>query len=352
MSIQSLIREEYELGLQPSKLYNKLKDKGITRKEITDFLHKEESYQIHKKFVKPEIYIPIIAKYPDQIHQIDIMYMDVYSNTNSHYKYFLVDIDVFTRRLNVIPLKTKSTACVVAAMQKIIATNKPEIIQSDNGSEFTSKQYTDLMKNNNIEVQYIDIGDHHKIGIADRACRTIRELIQRYLEINKTTKYINHLQDIVDSYNNTYHTTIKCSPNEAIKNKDKILSERMKIYNQAIKKEIQYHIGDHVRYIIEKDTIEKGKRSKWSKTIHVIISKTKHSYTLDNGVVCKYYELQPISAIQTKKIIQTRSRTNEPTYEQLKKEKLVKAKLRKESVDTSNIITGKRNRISTNRFHY
>jgi len=46
-------------------LYDLVKDKGITKKQVDDFLNSQEVYQLHKKPQKPKHYIPIIAKAPN-----------------------------------------------------------------------------------------------------------------------------------------------------------------------------------------------------------------------------------------------------------------------------------------------
>ena len=116
---EELIRKSYydpESGLfSATKLYEKLKSKGITLKQIKDFISKQEVYQIHKKVFKPEIFFPIVAKYPNEIYQIDLMDFSDVSTTNNNYKYILLCIVVFTRKTYAVPLTTKHMNEVVNA---------------------------------------------------------------------------------------------------------------------------------------------------------------------------------------------------------------------------------------------
>ena len=54
--MQKLISDTFydpKYGMQPAtKLYNKLKDKGITLKQVKDFIEKQEGYQLNKQTVK------------------------------------------------------------------------------------------------------------------------------------------------------------------------------------------------------------------------------------------------------------------------------------------------------------
>ena len=56
------------------------------------------------------------------------------------------------------------------------------------------------MSNNNINIKYVQVNDHHKLGIIDRFIRTLRELINKYQSALKTTRYINILDELVDNY--------------------------------------------------------------------------------------------------------------------------------------------------------
>ena len=208
--------------------------------------------------------------------------------------YLLVVIDVFTRYLYVIGIRNKTDDTVTEAMQHIINSDKPEIIQCDNGSEFISNKFRKLMNNNNIEIQYIDVGNHHALGVVDRACLTIRQLINKYRITQHTQNYINVLDKLVHNYNNTYHSTIKSTPShpdsELIK---KIYDQK---YRDAKATEQKFNVGDEVRHLLQRKTFEKGSNPNWSATVHKIISKKEHSYTLDNGNSYKFYELQKVES--------------------------------------------------------
>ena len=74
--------------------------------------------------------------------------------------------------------------------------------------------------------------------------------------------------------------------------------------------------------------------------------------TLNNDKSYKYYELIRVPNSETPNIIQTRARSKAPTFEQLKTRNTIKRKLNKEGIDTTNIVTDKRERKPTDRLHY
>ena len=56
-----------------------------------------------------------------------------------------------------------------------------------------------------------------KASIVERFNRTLKERMWRYFTYSKDYKYIDILDDLVNSYNNTYHRSIKCTPNSVNK---------------------------------------------------------------------------------------------------------------------------------------
>ena len=79
----------------------------------------------------------------------------------------------------------------------------------------------------------MDVDQHSSLGLVDRMCRTIRGLINKWLTSRQATRYIDALHSLIDNYNNTYHSTIKCTPNEAVKHVDEINMIMLNKYMKA-----------------------------------------------------------------------------------------------------------------------
>ena len=77
-------------------------------------------------------------------------------------------------------MKNKTASNVTEGVKIILNKNKPENVNCDQGSEFMSKKFRKLMSNNNINIKYVQVNDHHKLGIIDRFIRTLREMINKY----------------------------------------------------------------------------------------------------------------------------------------------------------------------------
>ena len=134
MNILRNIYYDPSTGFQSKKkLYEVAKEKGITKQQVDYFLNSQEVYQLHKKPEVPKHYIPIIAKYPNEILQIDLLDISNLSSSNSGIHYILLAIDIFTRKVYVQPIKTKSAETVTRGFEQIIKETKPSKIQADHG---------------------------------------------------------------------------------------------------------------------------------------------------------------------------------------------------------------------------
>ena len=76
--------------------------------------------------------------------------------------------------------------------------------------------------------------------------------------------YIDKLEDIVDEYNNTYHTTIKVKPIDVKDNTCINTDEEINNKNPKFK------VGDHVRISKYKNIFAKGYTLNWSEEVFVI----------------------------------------------------------------------------------
>ena len=194
------------------------------------------------------------------------------SSINDGVKFLLIAVDVFSRLAYVIHLRNKSMVTLIDAFVQIVNETKPSIINCDKGSEWISTQFKKLCRENNCKINYVDVGDHHKLGIVDRFVRTLRGMINKYMAMHNTTKYVNVIDDLVENYNTSYHSGIKMIPDDVQDKEENIIKLTTRKYNLAKKEETLFEVGDKVRCV----RFEKKSLPKWGKTIHEIISKTEH----------------------------------------------------------------------------
>ena len=103
-----------------------------------------------------------------------------------------------------------------------------------------------------------------KSVVAERFIRTIKSKIYKYMTSISKNVYIDKLDDIVDEYNNTYHTTIKMKPIDV---KDNTYINADKEINN---KDPKFKVGDCVRISKYKNIFAKGHMPNWSEEVFAI----------------------------------------------------------------------------------
>ena len=152
----------------------------------------------------------------------------------------------------VVPLKDKKGISIVKAFQSILkqSNRKPNKIWVDKGSEFYNAYFKKWLKDNDL-VMY-STHNEGKSVVAERFIRIIKSKIYKYITSISKNVYIDKLDDIVNEYNNTYHTTIKMKPIDVKDNK--YINTDKEINN----KDPKFKVGDPVRISKYKTFLLKG----------------------------------------------------------------------------------------------
>ena len=103
-----------------------------------------------------------------------------------------------------------------------------------------------------------------KFVVAERFIRTLKSKIYKYMTSISKNVYLDKLDDIVNEYNNTYHTTIKMKPIDV---KDNTYINTSKEINN---KDPKFKVGDRVRISKYKNIFAKGCMPNWSEEVFVI----------------------------------------------------------------------------------
>ena len=69
---------------------------------------------------------------------MDLVDMSDISRANENYKYLIVCVDVFSRIAFVVPMKNKQMSSIIESVEEVLDNTSPNIINCDNGSEFTN----------------------------------------------------------------------------------------------------------------------------------------------------------------------------------------------------------------------
>ena len=109
----------------------------------------------------------------------------------------------------------------------------------DEDSEFYNRYKKSWLEKSDIEIY--STHNEGKSVIAERFIRTLKNKIYRYITSVSKIVYIEKLDNIVNKYNNTCHSTIKMKPVD-------VSSNTYIDFNKESNKEgPKYKVGDHVR---------------------------------------------------------------------------------------------------------
>ncbi len=204
------------------KLYETVKREGkfdLSLRQIEKFLRGEDTYTLNKevrrKFQTNSIPITGI----NTVWEADLADLYKFQRYNDGYRYILGCIDSFSRKLYVRPLKTKRAADMVSALKEIFAEagTKPRSIRSDRGSEFTNHVVSEYLRNN--KIGHVYTSNLSQAAFIERCWKSLKKRMIKYMEDKKTKKYIDVLDQLVQGYNNTFHSVIGMTPNEVAREK-------------------------------------------------------------------------------------------------------------------------------------
>ena len=276
----------------PEALYHYVKKnypKKISRGIIKKWLSKQEAYTLHRaerrKFKRPRV----LAFYKNYQWDTDTANIVKYKKYNDQFAYFAVFIDIFTRYLYTRPMKTLSGKEMVEVMRNILneTTENPDIIRSDQGSEYRNRELKHFLSERNIK--HVFTYYETKANYAERVIKTIKSKIVKYLTAKETYRWIDELENITFSYNNSIHRSIGRSPKEATnsdhyelwqfqygeKLKDK-KKEKKEIKSKKPKPsylKYKFKIGDHVKINFFKSKFDREYSERWSREIFSIIDR-------------------------------------------------------------------------------
>ena len=335
--LESLYRNPEKAGSFSGvdKLYKAIKEEGrfrITRKKLKQWLASQETYTIHRQAKRRYPRRRVIANGIFYQADADLADMALLSRYNDGYKYFLLVIDVFSKRTWTHPLKNKAGVTLVDAFKSLF--QEENIVfsrcRTDRGGEFV---------NATLQAYFRKIGTRHfvsqnpstKASVAERCIKTIKTKLYRYMSEFQTFRYIDALPKVTLAYNETYHRSIKMKPSEVNEgNQSEVWRTLYKSEQKPIdpkKSKFLFEINDYVRVSYLKKTFDREYSEKWTGEIFKVTGRQLRQghpvYTIEDyagePVTGTFYqdELQKIivpenAVYRIEKIIRSRKRKGRP----------------------------------------
>lgn len=206
----------------------------------------------------------------DNLWQIDLSILDMLSKHNKGFKYLFCIIDTFSRYAFVEPLKTKTGKEITAVFSKLLKRikRKPQLIQCDSGTEFYNKTFESFLSKNNIHLY--STTTLMKASIVERFQRTFKTMMWKMMAYNGSYNYIDHLQKLVNDYNNKPHRSLGyMKPSAVNKRNEKRLLETVFKQNKIFRPG-KFKLNDMVRIVDRRGVFDKGYFANYSTAIFFI----------------------------------------------------------------------------------
>jgi transposase InsO family protein len=272
----------------PDKLRRILVDKynitDVSLNQIKNWLSHKYSHTLHKNYAIKFKRNQIIATDIDEQWQGDLFFIDEFQKQNKGFKCGLAIIDVVSRFAWVELMKDKTGPTTTEAFKKIIERahpRKPKRLQTDKGTEFLNQTFQNYLKQKDID--FFTTFSDHKAAIAERFIKTLKLLIYKYLDEHNTNIYWDKIQEIVQTYNSTFHSTIKTTPESVTPENvggvlNTLYSHLWKSGDRLKQKKIKFKVNDYVRLSkIHSEHFKKGYKGNWSVEIFKV-SKIRNTF--------------------------------------------------------------------------
>jgi len=163
------------------------------------------------EFIKPYLLRGLKITRPNQVWCTDITYIPM----RRGFLYLTAIMDVYSRKILAWGISNTLEAawCLRVLEEAIDRYGCPEIINSDQGSEYTSNAWTSFLEKKDIKISMDGKGRATDNAWIERFWRTIKK---NYLYLNPAetgTEFYQQVEHYITYYNNRFHQGIKTKPN-------------------------------------------------------------------------------------------------------------------------------------------
>jgi hypothetical protein len=256
-----------------------------SKHKIAHYLTKQKVYAIHKPIVRHFKRRKVICPKRFVTLEIDLIDMQKLSRYNRGTRYLLTAICCFSRFAFVRLLKNKTASATLDALKSILkcTQNMTRYISCDEGGEFFSLKTRAYLKSKNITL-YNSFNKTIKASIIERFNKTLQTRLYKYLYANNTSTYYPIIQQLVDSYNATQHSSIKMAPAQVTNDNSEQVWNTLYPYEKRHKN--TFFIGDRVLIQKKAGKFDRGYKTGWEEDIHTVVTilnTTPFTYRLLNA---------------------------------------------------------------------
>lgn len=236
---------------------------------------------VNELFTQKRINFPrrrVVLKGLGDLFQADLMYLPDCRYRGQTFKYALVVIDCFSKKVWCTPLADKTGKSVTEAMENILKyTLPPKNLHTDKGTEFFNETFKQLMSKHNIN--HYHTFTEKKAQIVERVIRTLKLWIYKEFLLKGHMNWVEEILDeVVVRYNEKIHRSTGVRPNEVGAHNETEILQRLNsnvvgkttTTTKRRRPPPRFQVGDSVRISRIKNAFEKGYTYNWSPEIFTI----------------------------------------------------------------------------------
>jgi transposase InsO family protein len=185
---------------------------GVSHDMIITWLKSQRVHQIFKPARKDVVVKPFVARKPNNYWQMDLISMKAVMDQG--YNYILDIIDIYSKKVWLRAVKTKTSAEIAARLEEIFKEETPYCMQSDNGGEFIGEEVQELLKKYKVKHRLGLPYTPADQGVVERKNGHVKSLIRKHFNLSNTNRWVTILPKIETNINTSVHTVTGMTPNE------------------------------------------------------------------------------------------------------------------------------------------
>ena len=146
---------------------------------------------------------------------MDLMDVRKLAKWNKGHRYILTVVDVFSKYAWAIPIKNKTGAVMVQALQtlwKQASPRQPQRVQSDDGTEFMNAKVQAFFKKH--QVDHFSTQGDTKAALAEVLIKTLKTKLYRYFTAANTLTFPSSWSNTITRFIPVLKKTCSCDPGQ------------------------------------------------------------------------------------------------------------------------------------------
>ena len=176
-------------GIEALWIAAKRRNLAVTRRQVVEYVRGKSEKQV---VAPPQRALGKSISEDDNRWQMDLIDVSPESIPAGSWKFFLVCVNVFNRYLYARPLTSKEPREVALKLKQILdeARKKPQVISSDNGTEFGGI-VAEFLQHRGIVQKFKNVGDLNALGLLDRNIGLLKRKLGEMHGVNGKSWAVN-----------------------------------------------------------------------------------------------------------------------------------------------------------------